>query len=79
MYLSIIQALADIDQGLSVKEKRKVWHRAKEYMVDEGRLWRVADGRTSRAIARLECVTQKEMTELARRLHEENGHFKEIR
>jgi hypothetical protein len=44
-------------------------------MIEDGKLWRVADGQTLRARARLECVTQVEMAELAQVQHETNGHF----
>ena len=45
-------------------------------MISEGKLWRVVDGHSSRAWARLECVTQTEMADLARREHKVGSHFK---
>lgn len=45
------------------------------YQIDDGRLWRIGDGKSTRARPRLECVTQEEAKELARCEHKENGHF----
>ena len=75
MFLSILDALLELDHGKSSRDQRRARHRAKDFMIEGGKLWRVADGRTSRARARLECVTQTEMTELARVQHETGGHF----
>jgi hypothetical protein len=46
-----------------------------EYMIDEGKLWRVGHGRRARARARVECVTRGEAVELAREKHLEEGHW----
>jgi hypothetical protein len=75
MFMSILDVLLELDHGKSTRDQRRAQHRAKEYMIDEGKLWRIADGRTSRARAHLECVTQVEMVELARVQHETGGHF----
>jgi transposase InsO family protein len=75
MYLSIIEALLERDHGKSVRDKKRARHRAKEYMIEGGKLWRVADGRSPRARARLECVTQPEMVDLAQAQHEIGGHY----
>ena len=45
------------------------------YQIDDGHLWRIGDGKSTRARPRLECVTQEEAKELARCEHKENGHF----
>ena len=44
-------------------------------MVDEGKLWFVGGGTSTRAVARRECVTKEEAVELARIEHEKGGHF----
>jgi hypothetical protein len=45
------------------------------YQIDDGRLWRIGDGKSTRARARLECVTQEEAKALAHTEHEKGGHF----
>ena len=76
MFASILDALLELDHGNSTRDKKRARHRAQDFMIAEGKLWRVADGRTSRARARLECVTQPEMVDLAKKEHESGGHFK---
>ena len=46
-----------------------------EYMIDEGKLWRIAGGHRTRARARVECVSPKEAIKLARDEHAKNGHW----
>jgi len=76
MFLSVLDALLELDHRTSACDKKKARHRAQEFMIAEGKLWRVADGCLSRPWARLECVTQTEMVNLARKEHEVGGHFK---
>jgi hypothetical protein len=44
-------------------------------MIEEGKLWHVGGGTKARAKARRECVTQEEATELAKKEHEQGGHW----
>jgi Integrase core domain len=44
-------------------------------MVEDGKLWRVAGGHSTRARSRVEYVTRDEATQLARQEHEVNGHW----
>ncbi|KZP09068.1 hypothetical protein FIBSPDRAFT_760482 [Athelia psychrophila] len=76
LFTLILQALFEMDQGTDERERRKAVHRVKEYMVEVGKLWRVADGRRPRVKARMEVVTQEEMMGLAREEHERGGHWK---
>jgi transposase InsO family protein len=55
--------------------KKRARHRASEYMIEDGKLWRVAGGHSTRARSRVECVTREEATELARLEHKSNGHW----
>lgn len=44
-------------------------------MIEGGELWRVATGHRTRARACVECVSPKEVVELARSEHANNGHW----
>ncbi|KAG2747239.1 hypothetical protein P692DRAFT_20704998, partial [Suillus brevipes Sb2] len=50
-------------------------HRALQHLIDEGKLWRIKVGSTTRARARVECITRAEVIELARKEHENGGHW----
>ena len=65
----------NLDHGESLHTKKQARHRMLGYQIDGGKLWRIGDGKSTRARARLECVTQAEAKELARIEHEKNGHF----
>ena len=75
IFAEVIDAILELDQGVSLRQKKRARHRASEYMIEEGRLWRVAGGHSTRAKARVECVTREEATELAKVEHESNGHW----
>ena len=49
LFTSILDALLELDHGKSPRDRRKAQHRAQDYMIEGEKLWRVADGRTSRA------------------------------
>ena len=45
------------------------------YQIQDGKLWHVGDGKSTRARAWLECVTQEEAKELVCIEHVKNGDF----
>jgi hypothetical protein len=49
MFTSILDALLELDHGKSPWDRWKAQHQAQDFMIDGEKLWRVADGRTSRA------------------------------
>ena len=51
------------------------WHRASEYMIEDGKLWHVGGGHSTRARSRVECVTRDEATQLAEQEHKTNKHW----
>ena len=74
VFLEIIDSILELDQGKSLRVRRRAKHKAKGYMIEGGRLWRVGD-ESDRARARLECVTKGETVQLAWEEHRNNGHF----
>ena len=75
IFLEVIESLLELDQGRSMRVRRRAKHRVLEYMIDEGKLWRVGHGRRVRARARVECITREEAVELARATHLKEGHW----
>ncbi|KIK79932.1 hypothetical protein PAXRUDRAFT_102602, partial [Paxillus rubicundulus Ve08.2h10] len=75
LLLEIIEALHDLDSDKPDWIQRCVRHRALNYLVEDGRLFRITDGRSVRARARVECVSQKEAIELAKDEHSNNRHW----
>ena len=75
MFLSILEALLELEHGNDAHEKRKAKHRAGDYMIEDGKLWQIEDGKLARARSKHECVTEAEMVELAKELHKKGGHF----
>jgi hypothetical protein len=53
-------------------------HRMLGYQIAARKLWRVGDGKSTRARTWLECITQKEAQVLAAEEHRNGGHLVEI-
>ena len=65
----------NVDHGKRVRDKRRARHRMLGYQIENGRLYRIGDGKSTCTRPCLECVTQEEAVELARIEHEKGGHF----
>jgi hypothetical protein len=75
IFAEVIDAILELDQGVNLRTRKRARHRASEYMVEEGKLWRVAGGHSTRARSRVECVTREEAVQLASLEHESKGHW----
>jgi hypothetical protein len=71
----VIDTILELDQGVSLRLRKWACHRASEYMIENGKLWRVAGGHGTRAWSKVECVTRDEAMRLAKIEHETNGHW----
>jgi hypothetical protein len=75
IFAEVVDAILETDQNTNLRQKRRARHRASEYMIEDGKLWRVAGGHSTRARSRVECVTREEATQLAKEEHESRGHW----
>ncbi|KAI0066288.1 hypothetical protein BV25DRAFT_1771996, partial [Artomyces pyxidatus] len=71
IFLEVINALHNLDGQEDEAVRRRARHRALGYAIDEGKLWRIGDGKTARARARTECVTRPEAVALAEAVHKD--------
>jgi hypothetical protein len=65
----------NLDHGKGIRDKRHTRHHMLRYEIADGKLWRIGDGKSTRARARLECITQAEAKAQAAAEHEQGGHF----
>ena len=75
IFAEVIDAILGMDQDAGLRQKKRARHRASEYMIQEGKLWRVAGGHSTRARPKVECITRDEAVQLAKQEHESNGHW----
>jgi len=75
LFRQILEALFEVEGATTLRDKQRAKHRAQEYFVTEGKLWRIGGGTATRGIPKRECVTRKEAKELARLEHESGGHW----
>jgi transposase InsO family protein len=75
MYLQVIDALTELDFGADERERKRARHRASQYFIEEGKLWRLGGGAGVRARPRRECITRAEARAKAVEVHAERGHF----
>ena len=76
LYLNVIDAIIGLSsREATVREKKRAQHRKTQYMLEDGKLWFVGGGNSTRARARRECVSRAEAVELAKLEHEQGGHW----
>jgi hypothetical protein len=75
VFKEVIEAMYDLDRGAELRNKSKARHRASEYVIEQGKLWRIKGGTPTRARTKVECVTKPEAKALAIRTHAEGGHW----
>ncbi|OJA13674.1 hypothetical protein AZE42_13674, partial [Rhizopogon vesiculosus] len=75
LFLEVVEALLDLDSGKPERDHHQARHQALGYIIEEGHLWRIADGKSTRTQARVECISQEEAVEMARDSHVKNGHW----
>ncbi|KAG2056674.1 hypothetical protein BDR06DRAFT_836731, partial [Suillus hirtellus] len=75
LFLDVIEALYNLDSSKPVKTKRGAQHHAKQYFIENDKLWMVVNDSSTRVHSKLECITQEEAVELVRSEHANNGHW----
>ncbi|THG96055.1 hypothetical protein EW026_g5699 [Hermanssonia centrifuga] len=76
LFLEVINAIQDTDDdSMSDRMKQRAQHRASQYMIEDGKLWKVRGGTKGRPRARVECVTRVEAREAAALEHSTGGHW----
>jgi RNase H-like domain found in reverse transcriptase/Reverse transcriptase (RNA-dependent DNA polymerase) len=70
IFIEIIDALLGVPNDASERDRRRAAHRAKDFFIDEDRLWKLGSAIPARATPRRECVTKAEAIALARVEHE---------
>ena len=74
VFLEVINSLLQLNHGKSLRVQKRAKHKAKGYMIEGEKLWKLGDG-SDRARPRLECVMKEETVQLAWKEHCNNGHF----
>jgi hypothetical protein len=60
VFTEVLDVLLAINNSSSVRDRRRTWHRASQYLIEDGKLWRLKGGTSVRARARVECITRAE-------------------
>lgn len=74
VFKEVIEAINNLDQSTGIREKQQAHHRAKQYLIEEGKLWRLKGSKSTRARMRVECVLREEARVLAVQEDMEGGH-----
>ncbi|OJT13171.1 Pro-Pol polyprotein [Trametes pubescens] len=75
MFLEVIKAIMNDIEGVEPRIARRAKHRAEQYLIEDGKLWRTRGGTAARARPRVECITRTEAIEQAREEHAQKGHW----
>lgn len=75
VFTGVIKAIAQVESDAPLRDRRRAKHQASQYMIEDGKLWRLKGGTTVRARSRVECVTREEAKALATQQHANGGHW----
>ncbi|KIJ66667.1 hypothetical protein HYDPIDRAFT_57786, partial [Hydnomerulius pinastri MD-312] len=75
LFLTVIDAILNVNSTAPIRDRNRARHRASQYLIDQGKLWRIQGGTSVRPRSRVECVTRKEAESLAAKLHAGGGHW----
>ncbi|KAF8174301.1 hypothetical protein K438DRAFT_1532748, partial [Mycena galopus ATCC 62051] len=70
----IVDHLLGLSGATSISERRRATHLVTGFMVDDGKLWRMADS-AARRVARTGCVRTAKGFPIAMQTHAKNGHL----
>ncbi|KAJ6535376.1 hypothetical protein DFH09DRAFT_845036, partial [Mycena vulgaris] len=73
-FAPIVEYLLGHTAGETIQGRKRAAHRAAGFMIDEGKLWRIADSAVRR-VARTECIPAAQGFAKALEVHAQNGHF----
>ncbi|KZP20049.1 hypothetical protein FIBSPDRAFT_710346, partial [Athelia psychrophila] len=73
----MVRHLLGSNTGSTVSERRCAMHRAQGFIVDQGKLWKVASRPTER-VSRRECIPRAEGFQFALDTHRQIGHFRSV-
>ena len=77
IFAEVIDTILDLDQGANLQTQKCARHRASEYMIEEGKLWRIAGCHSTRACSKVEFVMRGEAVQLASVEHKSKGHWQQ--
>ena len=75
IFLNVIEALAELEHGKSIRERKKAKHRPAGHIIQDGKLWKIGDTKSTQAKPWVECVPQSEAVTLAWEVHWNKGNF----
>ena len=75
VFLEVVESILQIDSAKLLRDRKRARHRASQFLIEDGRLWRLRGGTSVRARSKVECVSREEAKQLAIKQHEENGHW----
>jgi transposase InsO family protein len=70
----IVEHLLGHTAGATISDRKRAAHRSAGFMIEDGKLWRIADS-AARRVARTECIPAAQGFEKALEIHAANGHF----
>ncbi|KIJ29606.1 hypothetical protein M422DRAFT_80122, partial [Sphaerobolus stellatus SS14] len=73
-FLEVVDYLLGNTKELSVRERRRLHHKAAGFWLEDGKLWRGTTKAMNRS-SKAECISCTDGLQKAREAHENNGHF----
>jgi hypothetical protein len=75
LFVEVIDAIRNQDSAKTVRDWKCARHRASQYVLEGGKLWKLHGGKSTRTRTKTECVSRKEAEEIAAEQHQNGGHM----
>ena len=76
LFLEVVDAILDLDGSKLECARKCARHQAEGYLIEDGCLWHICDRKSICTRPHLECISQREATELTQHEHSTNGHWR---
>jgi transposase InsO family protein len=75
LFIEVINAIMAQDSMRIVWDQWRARHRASQYVLEEGKLWKLHRGTSMRARTRTKCISHAEAEQQAAQQHQQGGHM----
>ncbi|KAG1799654.1 uncharacterized protein BJ212DRAFT_1241382, partial [Suillus subaureus] len=76
VFREVVKAMLQIDRGTTVhNQKWNTRHRASQYLIKNGKLWKLQGGTAVRAHSKVECINREEAQAQAVKQHSTGSHW----
>jgi hypothetical protein len=75
VFLEVVESILGMNEMKPLRDRKRAMHWVSQYLIEDGKLWRLRGGTMVRARSKVECITKEEAKQLAKEQYENRGHW----